>query len=94
MTKREISVPMVFDWIGFGSACLACRTEAKLTLYQVGQLCDISGAAVADIENATHRNAYMSTVLAVANVYDLDVRAYFMLGDTRLKSRMLAKRVK
>lgn len=94
MTKREISVPLVFDWIGFGSACLACRIEAGLTLYQVGQLCDLSAAAIADIENATHRNAFMFTVLSIANVYDLDIRAYFMLGDTRLKSRMIAKRVK
>lgn len=79
------SVPLVFDWIGFGNTITACRAEHGLTMYQLGQLCDISAAAIQDIETAKHRNALMSTVLAVANVFDIDIRHYFILSDTRIR---------
>lgn len=79
------SVPLVFDWLGFGNTITACRLEHGLTLYQLGQLCDLSASSVQDIENATHKNALMSTVLAVANIFDIDVRHYFILSDTRIR---------
>lgn len=93
MNKMQIvSVPLVFDWFSFGQACKRCREEFDLTLYQASALMDISRAALDDIENATHGNALMSTVLAAANLYDLDIRVYFILADTRLKYKMRRKR--
>lgn len=87
MVTKVSSVPIVFDWLHFGNAVCACRLEAGLTLYQVGQLCDLSSAAIHDIEKATYQNALMSTVLVIANLYDLDIRAYFILSDTRIKAK-------
>lgn len=93
MSKMQVvSVPLCFDWISFGLAIRQCRVECDLTLYQVAALCDISNSAVADIENAVHGNALMSTVLAIANLFDLDIRVYFILSDTKQKFKMRRKR--
>lgn len=92
MNMKVVSVPLCFDWIAFGQAIRQCRMEHELTLYQVAALCDISNSAVSDIENALHGNALMSTVLVLANLFDIDIRVYFILADTRLKFKMRQKR--
>lgn len=91
MVTKVRSIPIVFDWIGFGNAVQAHRLEMEMTQYQVGQLCELSAASISDIEAATHRNALMSTVLNIANVFDIDVRFYFILDDTRYKTTMKKK---
>lgn len=93
MNKMQVvSVPLCFDWLAFGQAIRRCREEIGVNAYQVGALCDLSAGAVSDIENATYGNALMSTVLQLANLFDLDIRVYFILADTREKFRMRRKR--
>lgn len=87
MTVKIHSVPLVFDWLAFGNTITACRLEFGFTQRELGAMCDLSAAAIVDIENATHQNALMSTVLAIANVFDIDIRHYFILADTRIQPR-------
>lgn len=86
--KQVVSIPLKFNWIGFGLDVKHARQELKLTAWQCGALVDISGSAVNDIENAVHGNALMSTVLALANLFDMDIREYFILSEVPVKKKL------
>lgn len=82
--KRIRSIPLVFDYIGFGNMCMASRLELGLNIREVSGMVDVSITTISRYEQAQERNQGIKNILALANLYDLDIRDYFILTDTNL----------
>jgi transcriptional regulator with XRE-family HTH domain len=80
MVNRIRSVPMIFNHVRFGNDILAHRLEMGLTGENVATLAGCMHATlVYKYELAREENPKIQNVLALCNVFDLDVRDYFEL---------------
>jgi len=81
MVNRVRSVPMRFRAANFGITCLAHRLELKMSQDAVASLIGVTGSMISDYERGNEDNPKMKNFLALCNLYDLDPRDYFELGD-------------
>lgn len=81
MVNRTKSIPMLFRHANFGITILAHRTELGLSQDAVGALVGVTGSMVGDYERGKEDNPKMKNFLALCNLFDLDPREFFELGE-------------
>lgn len=79
MTSHIRSIPMVFDYIQFGTDVRAMMTELKLTATEVDTLAGYGQGNTSKFATHNKPNPEMNTFIACCNALDLDPRNYFKL---------------
>jgi DNA-binding XRE family transcriptional regulator len=81
MVNKVRSIDFVFRKTQFATDILACRAELGYTQREVAKHLNVTEAALGSYENALEDNPKMLHFLSVCNLYDLDPRDYFELGE-------------
>lgn len=81
MVNRVRSIPMAFNAVHFGNVISAHRAELKMTLTEVAKLTTIHATTLSDYERGGESNMKMENFLSLCNLYDIDPREFFVLGE-------------
>lgn len=77
--KRVRSVALVFNHMKFANDILVCRAELGMSQDDLAELLPFTGSTVSIYECGKEKNPRIGNVLALCNVFDLDIREYFEL---------------
>lgn len=81
MVNKVRSIDFVFRKNAFATDIMAARTELGVTQREAARSLSVTEAALGSYENALEDNPKLQHFLAVCNLYDLDPRNYFELGE-------------
>lgn len=81
MVNKTRSVPMVFRRNHWANIITAHRTELGMTQDAVGSLVGLTGTAISVYEAGKEDSPKIKHFLAICNLFDLDPREFFELGD-------------
>jgi len=79
MATHVRSIPMVFDYIQFGTDVRAMMVELQLTSAEVDVLAGYRQGNTSKFATHNKPNPEMNTFMACCNALDLDPRDYFKL---------------
>lgn len=78
MARRIVSIPLVFNYVKFGSVIYMRRIDAGMMPDEIAYLVGMEKSTVYKYERG-ESNMKMQHFLAFCNVFDLDPREFFEL---------------
>ena len=81
MTTVFTLVDWTFDYHNFGFMCRQRREAAHISQNDIAELIGVSHTQVSMIERGKCRTLKIDTMLALANLYDLNAQNYLYLRD-------------
>lgn len=81
MVHKVRSIDFIFRKNSFATDIVAARAELGYTQREVAKHLNVTEAALGSYENALEDNPKLQHFLSVCNLYDLDPRNYFELGE-------------